>query len=72
FLVTSFQPVPRGTEGAVSLEGTLAGLAAAVVLSAAALLTNQVNLEIVVRAMLEFPSDFLPASSQGHRGRSES
>ncbi|CAI7830856.1 unnamed protein product [Closterium sp. NIES-54] len=41
FLVTSFQPVPRGTEGAVSLEGTLAGLAAAVVLSAAALLTNQ-------------------------------
>ncbi|CAI5972667.1 unnamed protein product [Closterium sp. NIES-65] len=43
FLVTSFQPVPRGTEGAVSLEGTLAGLAAAVVLSAAALLTNQVT-----------------------------
>ncbi|CAI5531627.1 unnamed protein product [Closterium sp. Naga37s-1] len=33
FLVTSFQPVPRGTEGAVSLEGTLAGLAAAVVLA---------------------------------------
>ncbi|CAI7834601.1 unnamed protein product [Closterium sp. NIES-53] len=48
FLVTSFQPVPRGTEGAVSLEGTLAGLAAAVVLSAAALLTNQVNFKIVV------------------------
>ncbi|CAI5508185.1 unnamed protein product [Closterium sp. Naga37s-1] len=44
FLVTSFQPVPRGTEGAVSLEGTLAGLAAAVVLSAAALLTNQIQL----------------------------
>ncbi|CAI5518552.1 unnamed protein product [Closterium sp. Naga37s-1] len=48
FLVTSFQPVPRGTEGAVSLEGTLAGLAAAVVLSAAALLTDQVNFKIVV------------------------
>lgn len=26
FLITTFQPVPRGTEGAVSLEGTLAGL----------------------------------------------
>ncbi|CAI5470067.1 unnamed protein product [Closterium sp. Yama58-4] len=44
FLVTSFQPVPRGTEGAVSLEGTLAGLVAAVVLSAVALLTSQVSI----------------------------
>lgn len=26
FLITTFQPVPRGTEGAVSLEGTLAGV----------------------------------------------
>jgi uncharacterized protein (TIGR00297 family) len=26
FLITTFQPVPRGTEGAVSLEGTLAGI----------------------------------------------
>jgi uncharacterized protein (TIGR00297 family) len=28
FLITSFQPVPRGTEGAVSLEGTIAGIGA--------------------------------------------
>lgn len=28
FLITTFQPVPRGTEGAVSLEGTLAGVVA--------------------------------------------
>ncbi len=27
FLITSFRPVPRGTDGAVSLEGTLAGIA---------------------------------------------
>jgi uncharacterized protein (TIGR00297 family) len=27
YLPTTFQPVPRGTEGAVSLEGTLAGIA---------------------------------------------
>lgn len=26
FLITTLQPVPRGTEGAISLEGTLAGL----------------------------------------------
>jgi uncharacterized protein (TIGR00297 family) len=29
FLITTLQPVPRGTEGAVSLEGTLAGIGAA-------------------------------------------
>ncbi|GET42299.1 TIGR00297 family protein [Microseira wollei] len=28
FLITTFQPVARGTEGAVSLEGTLAGIVA--------------------------------------------
>ena len=36
YLVTSFRPVPPGTEGAVSLEGTLAGLASAAVLAALA------------------------------------
>lgn len=33
FLITTLKPVPRGTEGAVSLEGTLAGIAASVVLA---------------------------------------
>ena len=33
FLITTLQPVPRGTEGAVSLEGTLAGIVASVVLA---------------------------------------
>ena len=34
FLITTFRPVPPGTEGAVSLEGTAAGLAAAVIIAA--------------------------------------
>ena len=34
FLLTTFRPVPRGTEGAVSLEGTLAGVAASLVIGA--------------------------------------
>jgi uncharacterized protein (TIGR00297 family) len=34
FLITTFRPVPRGTEGAVSLEGTLAGIAASLVIAA--------------------------------------
>jgi uncharacterized protein (TIGR00297 family) len=33
FLITTLKPVPRGTEGAVSLEGTLAGIAASIVLA---------------------------------------
>lgn len=36
FLITTFQPVPRGTEGAVSLEGTLAGMVASIALAAIA------------------------------------
>ncbi|KAA8493674.1 Protein VTE6, chloroplastic [Porphyridium purpureum] len=34
FLVTTFQPVPRGTEGAVSVEGTLAGIVASFFMAA--------------------------------------
>ena len=33
FLITSFQKVPRGTEGAISLEGTLASILGGLVLS---------------------------------------
>jgi uncharacterized protein (TIGR00297 family) len=41
FLITTLQPVPRGTEGAVSLEGTLAGIVASI---AIALISWGVNL----------------------------
>lgn len=43
YLITSFQRVPRGTEGAVSAEGTLAGVAAALAFAAVALLAGQVD-----------------------------
>lgn len=33
FLITTLQPVPRGTEGAVSLEGTLAGIIASIAIA---------------------------------------
>lgn len=36
YLITSLKPVPRGTEGAVSLEGTLAGAFASLILAAIA------------------------------------
>jgi len=34
YLATTFRPVPRGTEGAVSLEGTTAGILASLVIAA--------------------------------------
>jgi uncharacterized protein (TIGR00297 family) len=33
FLISTLKPVPRGTEGAVSLEGTLAGIAASLAIA---------------------------------------
>ena len=33
YLITNFAPVPRGTEGAVSLEGTFAGVVASVIMA---------------------------------------
>uniref|UniRef100_A0A3Q7HH28 Protein VTE6, chloroplastic n=1 Tax=Solanum lycopersicum TaxID=4081 RepID=A0A3Q7HH28_SOLLC len=42
YLVTSFKVVPRGTEGAVSAEGTLAGLLASVLLAFVGYLKGQV------------------------------
>ncbi len=35
FLITTLQPVPPGTEGAVSLEGTLAGVVGSVIMAGA-------------------------------------
>jgi uncharacterized protein (TIGR00297 family) len=43
FLITTFQPVPRGTEGAVSLEGTVAGIAASIAISLVAFLTESID-----------------------------
>jgi uncharacterized membrane protein len=39
--VTTFKVVPRGTEGAISVEGTLAGILASVFLSSVGYLLGQ-------------------------------
>ena len=44
FLITTLQSVPRGTEGAISLEGTLAGIGGSIVLSAIAYLCGLISL----------------------------
>ncbi|XP_057460713.1 protein VTE6, chloroplastic isoform X1 [Actinidia eriantha] len=43
YLITTFKIVPRGTEGAVSVEGTLAGLLASILLSFTGCLLGEIN-----------------------------
>lgn len=43
-LITSLRPVPRGTDGAISLEGTMAGLAAALLLGGLGVVTGFIPL----------------------------
>ncbi|XP_010093454.2 protein VTE6, chloroplastic isoform X2 [Morus notabilis] len=43
YLVTTFKVVPRGTEGAVSVEGTFAGVLASILLASVACLMGQIN-----------------------------
>lgn len=75
FLITTFQPVERGTEGAVSLEGTLAGLLGAAAIASLAWAIGLIgslsivlcivaafiatNLESVIGATLQSKFDWL-------------
>lgn len=43
FLITTLQPVARGTEGAISLEGTIAGIIASGAIALLGYLTNLIN-----------------------------
>lgn len=55
FLITTFKPVPRGTEGAVSLEGTLAGIVGSLALAAIANVVGLISLVgILVCAIAAF------------------
>ncbi|XP_010273463.1 PREDICTED: protein VTE6, chloroplastic isoform X1 [Nelumbo nucifera] len=48
YLVTTFKVVPRGTEGAVSVEGTIAGLLASTLLAYVGCLVGQIDASEVV------------------------
>ncbi|XP_052177829.1 protein VTE6, chloroplastic isoform X2 [Diospyros lotus] len=43
YLITTLKIVPRGTEGAVSIEGTIAGLLASILLSSVGCLMGEIN-----------------------------
>ncbi len=75
FLITTLKPVPRGTEGAISLEGTLAGIVGGILISLVAyglgMITFQgviictvaafvaTNVESVIGATLQSDIDWL-------------
>ncbi|KXZ43595.1 hypothetical protein GPECTOR_86g389 [Gonium pectorale] len=71
YLITTFKLVPRGTEGAVSLEGTAAGALAAVLFSGVALATRQVpdlssaGLVAAAATVANLAESYLGASAQG-------
>ncbi|XP_021736209.1 protein VTE6, chloroplastic-like [Chenopodium quinoa] len=52
YLVTTFKVVSRGTEGAVSVEGTIAGLLASILLAIVGCLNGQINLTGAVVCIL--------------------
>lgn len=47
YLVTTFKVVPRGTEGAVSVEGTVAGVMASIVLASVGCFLGEVHCSIL-------------------------
>ncbi len=52
FLITTFKPVPRGTEGAISLEGTVAGIIASIAIAIIGYLVGMINLVGIVCCIL--------------------
>ncbi|GIL95340.1 hypothetical protein Vretimale_1383 [Volvox reticuliferus] len=71
YLITTFQLVPRGTEGAVSLEGTVAGMIAALLFAATALVIGQVptfaaaGVVTAAATVANLAESYLGASAQG-------
>lgn len=73
YLVTTLKAVPRGTEGAVSIEGTFAGLIASILLASIACIMGQINRPEVAICVLasqiaNFGESLIGAVLQGKEG----
>ncbi|XP_020581499.1 protein VTE6, chloroplastic [Phalaenopsis equestris] len=73
YLVTTFKVVPRGTEGAVSVEGTIAGLLASVILSTVSYFLGEVNTPqaaicVLASQVANFGESFIGATLQERDG----
>lgn len=52
FLITTLKPVPPGTEGAISLEGTLAGIIASAMIALVGYLVGLINLTGIIYCII--------------------
>ncbi|MDJ0536064.1 MAG: TIGR00297 family protein [Xenococcaceae cyanobacterium MO_207.B15] len=52
FLITTLKPVPRGTEGAISLEGTLAGIVGSIVIAVVGWAVGLINLYSIIICLI--------------------
>jgi uncharacterized protein (TIGR00297 family) len=52
FLITTLKPVPRGTEGAISLEGTIAGIIGGILISLVAYSLSMITFTGVITCMI--------------------
>ncbi|KAE8726392.1 hypothetical protein F3Y22_tig00006992pilonHSYRG00009 [Hibiscus syriacus] len=73
YLVTDFRIVPRGTEGAVSLEGTVAGLLASVLLASIGCLLGEISVPevlicVIASQIANLGESIIGASFQGKEG----
>ncbi|PHU12737.1 hypothetical protein BC332_19667 [Capsicum chinense] len=73
YLVTTFKVVPRGTEGAVSAEGTFAGFLASVLLASFGFLTGQISIPgaaicVIAAQIANFGESLIGASLQEKEG----
>ncbi|KAE8725259.1 hypothetical protein F3Y22_tig00009009pilonHSYRG00357 [Hibiscus syriacus] len=73
YLVTDFRIVPRGTEGAVSLEGTVAGLLASVLLASISCLLGEISVPevlicVIASQIANLGESIIGASFQGKEG----
>eukprot|EP00262_Sarcandra_glabra_P014265 TRINITY_DN4131_c2_g1_i1.p1 TRINITY_DN4131_c2_g1~~TRINITY_DN4131_c2_g1_i1.p1 ORF type:complete len:334 (+),score=52.21 TRINITY_DN4131_c2_g1_i1:32-1003(+) len=73
YLVTTFKVVPRGTEGAVSVEGTVAGLLASIVLAGVGCFMGQVDVPeavicVIASQIANFGESVIGAALQEKEG----
>ncbi|XP_051134730.1 protein VTE6, chloroplastic-like [Andrographis paniculata] len=73
YLVTTLKKVPRGTDGAISIEGTFAGLLASVVLAFVAFLMGEISgpeacICVIASQIANFGESIIGASFQDREG----
>ncbi|XP_075486812.1 protein VTE6, chloroplastic isoform X2 [Primulina tabacum] len=54
YLVTTFKIVPRGTEGAISIEGTVAGLLASILLASVGCILSEISLSEAIICVIAY------------------